>query len=161
MKRALYIMIALLILCSATGCSSSSGDIPEVTEEVTEAISYPYQIFNTEDTSFGGVKRKTVYASITEEYYKSCDDETLGKIVEQAALDYASSHKLNAFDVSLYIEEDIVGINGVDNTTFVAHTMYAPYGDISRAGEVQAGDYSTFEFKTEITRTIRDAMKEE
>ena len=163
MKRTFLILIAALILCAATGCSNSSTgtEIPDATEAVTEKTEYHYQIFNTEDTSFGDLKRKTVYASITEDYYKSCDDDTLGKIVEQAALDYASSHKLNAFDVGLYIEEDIVGINGVDNTTYVAHTMYAPYGDISRAGEVQAGDYSSFEFKTEITRAMRDAMKDE
>lgn len=160
MKRLLLIAIAAIMILSVSACSNSSESSIKQTEEATEKASYPYQIFNTEDTSFGNLKRKTVYASIPEEYYKSCDDETLGKIVEQVALDYASSHKLNAFDVSLYIEEDIVGINGVDSTAFVAHTMYAPYGQISRACEVQAGDYSTFEFNTEVERATRDAMKE-
>ena len=87
MKRLLLIAMAFIMVMSVSACSNSSGSDVKPTEEATEKVSYPYQIFNTEDTSFGNLKRKTVYASIPEEYYKSCDDETLGKIVEQVALE--------------------------------------------------------------------------
>lgn len=112
------------------------------TDEITVTVSgYQYDIADIDDISVSDAKRARVRATVSEALITSKTDEQITAVMKYIAQRYADAHKVNAVTVFLFVDGD----NTSDGYT-VGCCTYAPYGDIGRAGEVTAGDYSTFDF---------------
>lgn len=132
-----------------TGVSAGTTEIYAQTKDSvvsTEKISvtvngYSYDIASMDDISVGGAKRHSIRVTVAENLVNGKTDEQIQSLMEYIILEHADAHKLNAIHILLYIKGD----NTSDGAT-VGYCTSAPYGDLSRASEVTAGDYTTFEF---------------
>lgn len=83
----------------------------------------------------------TLRVTASEDYLYAMTDEQLSQMVKFIADNYAASHKMNAIIVCLYCDGD-----DTDGAFTIASCTYAPGGDIEKAPDVEAGDYSTFDY---------------
>ncbi len=112
------------------------------TEKISVTVSgYSYDIASVDDNSLPNAKRNIIKATVDASLVEGRSDDYIQSVMEYIILKYADAHKLNSIHLLLYIEGDDTA-----GAATVGHYTYAPYGDLSRASEVQAGDYSSFEF---------------
>ena len=116
-----------------------------------------YKLINGEDESIPKAVRKTVNATITGEQLSSYTDEELKFLLKSIVEKTTLGSELNALSVFLYVDSDTNGKDKGDAYP-VAICNYYPYGDISKAPEVKAGDYDVFEYKYTITRDERNQI---
>ena len=104
------------------------------TDEITVTVSgHICKVAEFEDTSTSSAERMTL------------SDEQLSDMAKFIASSYTRSHKINAVVVYLYCDGD--DTNGAFT---IACCTYAPYGDISKALDVTAGDYSSFDYNVYV-----------
>lgn len=116
---------------------------------------YEYTVEKVEDIGDSIAKRERIHVSVKEDDINSAmDDDEIALMIESIAKHYTHNKKLNALTVFLYIEGDQIG-----NGATIGLGTYAPYGDISKASEVKAGDYSTFDFN-DITVYPKETREE-
>lgn len=112
------------------------------TDEITVTVSgYQYDIADIDDISVSSAKRARVRATVAESLVTGRTDEQITDVMKHIAQRYADAHKINAVTVFLFIDGD-----DTSGGYTVGCCTYAPYGDIGRAGEVAAGDYTLFDF---------------
>lgn len=116
------------------------------TNEITVTVSgYICKVAEFEDTSTSSAERMTLRVTASEDYLYAMSDEQLSDMVKFIASNYTRSHKINAVVVYLYCDGD--DTNGAFT---IACCTYAPYGDISKALDVTAGDYSSFDYNVYV-----------
>ncbi len=126
------------------------------TSEIEVTVSgYLYKIEDFDDISVGGTKRVILRTTLDEDYYLAMTEDEVTALVKYITEKYAASHKMNAIAVYLFFTGD-----DVSNGDFIiAQSTYAPKGDIAKAPDVAAGDYSTFDYDitiySEAERTAR------
>lgn len=112
------------------------------TDKIPVKVSgYLYDIAELDDNSLPNAKRHSIRATIDASLVEGRSEDYIRGIMEYIVLKHSEAHKLNSIHLLLYIEGD-----DTSGVATVGHCTYAPYGDLNRASEVQAGDYSTFEF---------------
>lgn len=147
-----------------TGVSAGTAEIYAQTKDgliSTEKISvtvsgFSYDIASIDDISISTAKRSRIRATVAETFVSDKTDEQIQSLMEYIVRRYSEAHKLNAINLLLFVEGD-------DTTggATVGYCTYAPYGDFSRASEVTAGDYATFEFcdikiySEDVRKTLR------
>lgn len=112
------------------------------TEKIIVTVSgFSYDIASIEDISISNAKRSRIRVTVDEALVAGKTDEQIQSLMEYIVRSHSEAHKLNAISLFLFVEGD-------DTTggATVGYCTYAPYGDFSRASEVTAGDYTTFEF---------------
>lgn len=132
-----------------TGVSSGTAEVYAQTKDgavSTEKISvtvsgFSYDIASIEDISISNAKRNSIRVTVSESLVSGKADEQIQSLMEYIVLSYSDAHKLNAIQLLLFVEGD-----DTTGAATVGYCTYAPYGDLSRASEVTAGDYTTFEF---------------
>ena len=116
------------------------------TDEITVTVSgYIYKVAEFEDTSTNSAERMTLRVTASEDYLYAMSDNQLSDMVKFIATNYTKSHKVNAVVVYLYCDGD--DTNGAFT---IASCTYAPGGDISKASDVVAGDYSSFDYDVHV-----------
>lgn len=116
------------------------------TDEITVTVSgYIYKVAEFEDTSTNSAERMTLRVTASEDYLYAMSDNQLSDMVKFIAANYTKSHKVNAVVVYLYCDGD--DTNGAFT---IASCTYAPGGDISKASDVAAGDYSSFDYDVHV-----------
>ena len=111
-------------------------------DEITVNVSgYQYDIADVDNISVSDAKRARVRATVAEPLISGKTSDQITVVMKHIAQRYADAHKINAVTVFLFIDGDDTS----DGYT-VGCCTYAPYGDIARAAEVTAGDYSLFDF---------------
>jgi len=132
---AVVIIFVLLIVIGAIG-NYFFPIKKEIDKETTQ-----YRIVNEEDLSFSNVIRWQVRATSTiinptHDQVESIAKDIVKKVKEERAV--------NAISIFLYHDgDDIYGVYTI------ASIDYAPYGDWSRADEVNTGDYSKHTYHIE------------
>ena len=125
---------------------AQTKDCRAKTDEITVPVSgYIYKVAEFEDTSTSSAERMTLRVTASEDYLYAMSDEQLSDMVKFIASNYTRSHKINAVVVYLYCDGD--DTNGAFT---IASCTYAPYGDISKASDVTAGDYSPFDYNVYV-----------
>ena len=116
------------------------------TDEITVNVTgYIYDIAKFDDTSIPTAKRMTLRVTASEDYLYAMTDEQLSQMVKFIADNYAASHKMNAITVYLYCDGD-----DTEGAFTIASCTYAPGRDIAKAPDVEAGDYSTFDYDVHV-----------
>lgn len=134
-----------------TGCSSKSNESSDTSVEGELKLSKEesglpeYTLVLIDNTNVGNVIRETLHVVVEENYTL----EQLYDITKKEALLYVSKNKVNALAIGFYENEDNIG-NGYD----MGRVEYVPYGDWTRAMDVKAGDYFTFQFVNHLTEPI-------
>nr|DAQ43549.1 MAG TPA: protein of unknown function (DUF4969) [Caudoviricetes sp.] len=124
------------------------------TDEITVNVTgYIYDIAKFDDTSIPTAKRMTLRVTASEDYLYAMTDEQLSQMVKFIADNYAASHKMNAIIVCLYCDGD-----DTDGAFTIASCTYAPGGDIEKAPDVEAGDYSTFDYNIYVNSASERAI---
>lgn len=127
------------------------------TEKISVTVSgFSYDIASVDDNSLPNAKRNSIRVTVAESLVAGKTDEQIQSLMEYIVHSYSEAHKLNAIQLLLFIEGD-----DTTGAATVGYCTYAPYGDISRASEVTAGDYTTFEFcDIKIySEDVRDALR--
>ncbi len=132
----------------STELSSSSFDISKVKTTLKKA---------EEDHLLKKVPRASIYTTISKSDYEKMSDSDIELISRKVVTSYCMSHKVCALGSNLYVEEDIDEFGRIELTLPISITTYYPYGDISRASEVTAGDYTNFEMNVRLENGFRDA----
>lgn len=113
------------------------------TSEISVTVTgYLYEIEDFDDISVGSTKRMILRTTVDKNYYLSMTEDEATELLKSITEKYASSHQMNAISVYIYFSGDDVH----DGDLIVAMSTYAPEGDISKAPDVEAGDYSTFDY---------------
>ena len=126
------------------------------TSEIEVTVSgYLYKIEDFDDISVGGIKRMILRTTLAEDYYLAMTKDEVTALFKYITENYASSHKMNSISIYLFFTGD-----DVSNGDFIiAQSDYAPEGDVAKAPDVAAGDYSTFDYNitiySEAERTAR------
>ena len=155
------ILITLMAL-AITGCSkeesninNDSGDTVtniEQTQLDKEESDLPnYKVALIDDANIGNAIRETLHIVVEEDYTL----EQLYDIAQKEALAYVSENKVNALAIGFYEDEDNIG-QGYD----MGRVEYVPYGDWSKAVDVETGDYSNFEFVNHLEESISSYFTE-
>ena len=112
-----------------------------VAEEVVEEKKVPkYEIIEEEDLSYSVVKRPSFRIVVSEDI----TEEEVRLVAEDIVEKTIGTQDVNAINIFMYDrEEDAKG------AYTVAKVEWAPDGDWSKAGDVEAGDYSTHEYNIE------------
>ncbi len=141
LETCVYFTIHAISDGKATICAQTKdGKIK--TDDITVVVSgYQFNIVSTDDISAGGAKRHRIRATVAESLVKDRTDEQIQAIMQYIATKYANAHKINAVTLFLYIDGD-----NTNDAYTVGCCTYAPYGDLAKASEVSAGDYSLFDF---------------
>lgn len=132
-----------------TGISAGTTEIHAQTKDgvvSTEKISvtvsgFSYDIASVDDNSLPNAKRNIIRVTVSESLVSGKTDEQIQSLMEFIVHSHSEAHKLNAIQLLLFIEGD-----DTTGAATVGYCTYAPYGDLSRASDVTAGDYTTFEF---------------
>ena len=138
-----------LVYYTITGISEGTTEIYAETSDgkvCTEKISvtvhgFQYKIVEEDDNSIPIAKRVCLRVTVAENHVEGKSEEYITELMKYVILEYAETHDLNSITVFLYVEGDDTS-GGIT----VGTCTYAPYGELSRASEVEAGDYSTFKF---------------
>ncbi|MGL5548145.1 MAG: hypothetical protein ACRDD4_00360 [Culicoidibacterales bacterium] len=115
------------------------------TEEVDTNVALgdvTYEVVSVDDSSTPQAVRHTLNVVVTG---SEVTEAKLFKIAKLESLLYTSSNDVNALSVGFYSSAENIG-QGYD----YGYVDYAPEGDWSKASEVLAGDYSTFEFDNNL-----------
>lgn len=124
---------------------TTDGSVKTSEIEVT-VTGYIYKIEDFDDISVGSTQRMILRTSIDEDYYLSMTEGEVTALITYITESYASTHKMNAISVYLFFTGD-----DVSNGDFIiAQSTYAPEGDIAKAPNVAAGDYSSFDYDIKI-----------
>lgn len=153
------ILITLMAL-AITGCSKEDSNINndssdtvtniEQTQLDKEESDLPnYKVALIDDVNIGNAIRETLHIVVEEDYTL----EQLYDIAQKEALAYVSENKVNALAIGFYEDEDNIG-HGYD----MGKVEYVPYGDWSKAIEVETGDYSNFEFVNYLEESISSSF---
>jgi len=94
-----------------------------------------YKVISQSDISFGKVIRIEVNAVASKDLSKS----ELQRISEDIIEEITSQQEINAIAISFWEHEDAMGAKPA-----FATVNWAPYGDWSKAMDIQTGDYSHF-----------------
>lgn len=127
------------------------------TDDITVIVTgYSYSIPTVDDISSSGAKRHRARATVPDGYIDNMSSSEIENILKFIASNYSSSHSVNSITVFLYVEGD-----NLDDGFTVGCCTYAPYGDIGRASEVEAGDYTSFDFCDiqVFSKDERDALR--
>lgn len=157
-------VLTTCVYYTITGVSAGTAEIYAQTKDglvSTDKISvtvsgYSYDIVSVDDISLPNAKRNTIRATVDESIITGKTNEQIQSIMEYIILSYANAHKLNSVHLLLYIKGD-----DTTGAATVGICTYAPYGDLSRASEVSAGDYTTFKlcdiqiYSEEVRNTLR------
>ncbi len=103
---------------------------------------YIYNIDRVDDASVTNAVRKSLFCTADKEYIDSLDKSEIEEMVKYISRHYADTHQVNAVTSFLSYSEDYTG----EGFT-VASCLYAPFADISKAGDVNTGDYTDFDYK--------------
>ena len=139
-----YKINALSAGTASVYAQTTDGNIK--TDAITVNVTgYIYDIVKFDDTSIPNAERMTLRVTADESYLYSMTDEQLSEMVKYIADNYASSHKMNAIVVYLYCNGD-----DTEGAFTIASCTYAPDGEIENAPNVEAGDYSSFDYDIHI-----------
>lgn len=108
-------------------------------------LGYIYNIERVDDTSTANAVRKSVYCTADKDYIDSLDETEVREMVKYISKHYADTHSVNAVTSYLSYTGD-----STDEGFTIASCLYAPFGDISKAGDVNTGDYTDFDYKVTI-----------
>jgi len=122
---------------TSTTSMSISSDSTSTTENVTTTtlnVSVPqYEILDMEDISFAGAIRYNLRVTVEE----GTTREGLRQVAAEISEQYRASHRYSALNIFFYhypeISNDVASLGVWDDS---------PFGDWSRAGEVEPGDYT-------------------
>jgi hypothetical protein len=131
MKFLLIWLLALfLIACANTTATPSATTTPD--------IPIPkYQVAQTEDKSYGTIRRYNFRISLPEHYGRTEIERIAKDIVEKTI----EQKPVNAISVMFYGPK-----TSTDGTWDIALAHWAPHGNWSAAPEVKTGDYATFQY---------------
>lgn len=116
------------------------------TSEISVTVSgYLYSIAAFDDTSIPTAKRMTLRVTASEDYIYAMTDAEIEAMLKYIADNYAAKHSMNAVIVYLFCDGD-----DIDGAYTIGACTYAPGGDIAKAPDVEAGDYSSFDYDITI-----------
>lgn len=114
--------------------------------QTTEASRLPeYRMIRTEDSSYGRVIRQAVRIRVPKHYTKG----EVERIAHAVADSIGNLRRLNALMMYFYGPD-----SPIPGFPDVARVEWAPYGDWSKAHEVQSGDYSSFKYSFHYTPPV-------
>ena len=154
LKTCVYYTINALKSGSATLYAQTKDGVDKTPEINLTVTGYLYKIEDFDDISVGNTKRVILRTTVDEGYYSEMSNDEVTEMLKFITENYASTHKMNSIAVYIYFSGDDVH-NG-DMT--VAMSTYAPEGDISKAPDVKAGDYSTFDYNITIYSEAERAL---
>jgi len=98
-----------------------------------ETLGMEYKFEGMTDTSTGSATRYRVKFTLN----KSATRNDIGYISNHFLQEFQTQREYNAVDLLFYLET-----SDLEGSYDIAKVTHAPYGDLSRAAEVTAGDYS-------------------
>lgn len=146
LKTCVYYKINGLKAGTATVYAQTADGAVKTSEIEVTVTGYLYKIEDFDDISVGSTQRMILRTTIDEDYYQSMTEGEVTALITYITENYASAHKMNAISVYLFFTGD-----DVSNGDFIiAQSTYAPEGDIAKAPDVTAGDYSSFDYDITI-----------
>ncbi len=140
-KSVKAVTIALLVIVAFLAILAFIGSNGDNEESDTGNVEPPeYTVVAEEDLSYSAIMRWQVRAQTTGGISKEEIDALARDIVDCVK----SEREVNAISIFLYRYGD-----DANSTYTIASIDYAPYGEWSRAGEVETGDYSSHEYDIE------------
>lgn len=142
MKQHLLIIGISVLLMAVFGLSGCMETGIEKDKEMTEKDKEipQYTIVEEEDLSYSSIIRWQVRATTTDNLTK----DEIKSIAEDIVKGIKERMEVNAISIFLYREGD-----DIHWIYTIASIDYAPYGDWSRAGDVNTGDYSKHTYNIE------------
>ena len=125
----LGLVVAIFIVLVVIGASAPS--------EIEEPTLPSYEVVKQEDVSFGN----TVRISVSVVASPDLSDEELLRVSKNVVDKITSEQDVNAIGIFFSENEADVG-----NIAALASVDWAPFGDWSRANEVETGNYSNHEY---------------
>lgn len=138
---------------SATVYAQTKDGTVKTSEISVTVAGYLYSVADFDDTSIPTAKRMTLRVTASEDYIYSMTDSEIEAMLKYIADNYASTHSMNAVIVYLFCDGD-----DTSGAYTIGACTYAPEGDISKASDVEAGDYSTFDYDITIYSEAERAL---
>lgn len=145
LETCVYYKINAFSAGTATVYAQTKDGKVKTDELAVNVTGYIYDIAKFDDTSIPTAKRMTLRVTASEDYLYAMTDEQLSQMVKFIADNYAVSHKMNSITVYLYCDGD-----DTEGAFTIASCTYAPGGDIEKAPDVEAGDYTTFDYDIHV-----------
>lgn len=146
LKTCVYYKINALKAGTTTVYAQTKDGKVKTAEMTVTVTGYLYNIEQFDDLSVSSAKRMRLRATVDEDYYFSMSEDEAASLLKNITEEYASSHAMNSITVFLFF----TGRDVTNGDFIVALSNYAPEGDVSKAPDVSAGDYSTFDYDITI-----------
>lgn len=157
LKTCVYYKINALKAGTTTVYAQTKDGKVKTAEMTVTVTGYLYHIEKFDDISVGATRRMVLRTTVDEAYFLSMSEDEVASMLKFITEKYASAHSMNSISVSLFFTGD-----DVENGDYVvAQSDYAPEGEISKAPDVSAGDYSTFDYNIKIySETEREVRRQ-